>query len=139
MKPLFGAKASPSAVHGALLVLRIGVAALMLTHGWMKFNKLLTGDLAFADPIGIGSTPSLILSTIAEFLGSLFLIFGFQTRATTIVLMTNMLVIAFFAHASDPFSKKEMPFLYFLIYMTLFFVGPGKYSIDGRTSKTWPG
>ncbi|WP_460636678.1 DoxX family protein [Larkinella harenae] len=139
MKPLFGAKASPSAVHGALLVLRIGVSALMLTHGWMKVNKLLTGDMAFGDPIGIGSTPSLILSTLAEFLGSLFLIVGFQTRASAVVLMINMLVITFFAHGSDPFGKKEMPLLYFLIYLTLFFVGPGKHSIDGRTDKTWPG
>ncbi|GAB3260458.1 hypothetical protein GCM10027347_24760 [Larkinella harenae] len=111
----------------------------MLTHGWMKVNKLLTGDMAFGDPIGIGSTPSLILSTLAEFLGSLFLIVGFQTRASAVVLMINMLVITFFAHGSDPFGKKEMPLLYFLIYLTLFFVGPGKHSIDGRTDKTWPG
>ncbi|MFD1140598.1 DoxX family protein [Larkinella insperata] len=139
MKTLFGTKASPSAVHGSLLLLRVGVSALMLTHGWPKVAKIMAGDMAFGDPIGIGSTPSLILATIAEFLGSVLLIFGFQTRAAALILAINMLVITIFAHGSDPFSKKEMPLLYFLIYLTIFFVGPGKYSVDGQANKTWPG
>ncbi|MGV3560548.1 DoxX family protein [Larkinella arboricola] len=139
MKTLFGTKASPSTVHAALLVLRVGVSAIMLTHGWPKVTKIMAGDMAFGDPIGIGSTPSLILATLAEFLGSVLLILGFQTRAAALVLVINMLVITVFAHGSDPFGKKEMPLLYALIYLTIFFVGPGKYSVDGQASRTWPG
>ncbi|MGA0560730.1 DoxX family protein [Larkinella sp. VNQ87] len=139
MNPLFGTKASPSAVHAMLLLLRLGVSATMLTHGWPKFMKVTTGNFEFGDPIGIGSAPSLILSMLAEFGCSLLLILGFQTRLATLILMINMLVITVFAHGSDPFGKKEMPLLYLLIYTTLFFIGPGKYSVDGRTSKTWPG
>ncbi|GAB3341019.1 DoxX family protein [Larkinella ripae] len=139
MKALFGTKASPSTVHAVLLLLRLGVSALMLTHGWPKFTKILAGNFQFGDPIGIGSAPSLILATLAEFGCSLLLILGFQTRLAALVLMINMVVIAFFAHASDPFGKKELPLLFFLIYATIFFVGPGSYSVDGRGNKTWPG
>ncbi|RYG37897.1 MAG: DoxX family protein [Chitinophagaceae bacterium] len=139
MRPLLGAKASPFMVHISLLVLRIGVAALMLTHGWPKFTKVLAGNFTFGDPIGIGSMPSLILSMLAEFVGSILILLGFQTRIAAIILMINMLVVTFFAHGADPFGKKEMPLLYFLVYFTLYFVGPGKHSIDGRTNKTWPG
>ncbi|KAA9349369.1 DoxX family protein [Larkinella humicola] len=139
MKPLLGTKASPSMVHFSLLMLRIGVAALMLTHGWPKFMKVVTGNFTFGDPIGIGSASSLILSMLAEFVCSILILIGFQTRVAAIILMINMLVVAFFAHGADPFGKKEMPLLYFLVYFTLYFVGPGKHSIDGRTNKTWPG
>ena len=126
-------------VHFSLLVLRIGVAALMLTHGWPKFAKVLAGNFTFGDPIGIGSMPSLILAMVAEFVCSILILLGFQTRIAAIILMINMLVVTFFAHGTDPFGKKEMPLLYFLIYFTLYFVGPGKHSIDGRANKTWPG
>jgi putative oxidoreductase len=139
MKPLLGTKASPSMVHFALLVLRIGVSAMMLTHGWPKFTKILAGNFNFGDPIGIGSTPSLLLSTLAEFVGAILILLGFQTRIAAILLMINTLVITFFAHGADPFGKKELPLLYFLIYFTIYFVGPGKHSVDGRTNKTWPG
>jgi putative oxidoreductase len=139
MKPLFGTKASPATVHAVLLLLRVGVSALMLTHGWPKLAKILAGNFTFGDPIGIGSAPSLILSALAEFGGSILLILGFQTRLASILLMINMLVVVIFAHGADPFAKKEMPLLFLLIYMTIFFVGPGKHSIDGRNQKTWPG
>ncbi|MFC5411986.1 DoxX family protein [Larkinella bovis] len=139
MRPLFGTKASPSTVHVVLLLLRVAVSAIMLTHGWPKFIKVLTGDFTFGDPIGIGSAPSLILSMLAEFGCSILLILGFQTRAAASVLMINMLVVALFAHGADSFGKKEMPLLFFLIYTTIFFVGPGKHSVDGRSHKTWPG
>ncbi|GAB3934409.1 DoxX family protein [Larkinella terrae] len=139
MKPLLGTKASPATVHFALLLLRIGASALMLTHGWPKFTKLITGNFTFGDPIGIGSAPSLILATLAEFGCSVLILLGFQTRLAAIVLMVNMLVVVFFAHGSDPFGKKEMPLLFFLIYLTIYFVGPGKHSMDGRENKTWPG
>ena len=126
-------------VHFSLLVLRMGVAALMLTHGWPKFMKVLTGNFTFGDPIGIGSMTSLVLAMLAEFVCSILILIGFQTRVAAIILMINMLVVTFFAHGADPFGKKEMPLLYFLVYFTLYFVGPGKHSIDGRTNKTWPG
>ena len=39
-----------------------------------------------------------------------------------------MFVALIFKHDGDPFSKKEKP----LLYLILFISGPGKYSIDNK-------
>ncbi len=48
-----------------VLVLRICIAAFMITHGWPKFLKLLEGgEIQFGDPIGLGPAFSLVLVAI---------------------------------------------------------------------------
>jgi len=107
----------------------------MLTHGWPKLQKMLSGDFGFADPIGLGSTFSLILTTAAEFGGALLILFGLGTRLVSIPLMFTMLVAAFLVHGGDPFKKQEFPLLYFAIYLALFFLGSGKFSLDSILRK----
>ncbi|MFD2571398.1 DoxX family protein [Spirosoma soli] len=135
--PPLGVMASPSAVHSWLLLLRISVNGFMLTHGIPKLIRILNGDMSFGDPLGIGSGPSLVLATFAEAGCAVLVLLGFYTRLATLPLMFTMLVAAFIAHGGDPFGKKELSLLYLLIYATLFFVGPGKYSIDGRRVNNW--
>ncbi|MBY5958194.1 DoxX family membrane protein [Membranicola marinus] len=54
-------------INFALLVLRIAVGILMLTHGLGKFERLFgEGPIQFSDPIGIGATASLVLAIFAE-------------------------------------------------------------------------
>ena len=56
----------------ALLLLRIVFAGSMIYgHGLSKFNKLIEGNLSFADPIGIGEAPTLILAVFSEFIANL--------------------------------------------------------------------
>ena len=116
----------------ALLLLRIGAAALILTHGFSKFMKIMDGDFGFMDPIGIGATSSLFLVTFAEFFCAIALLFGFFTRGALIPLIINMLVIVFIAHGDDPFGRKELPLLYLISFITLFLTGPGKLSLDEK-------
>jgi putative oxidoreductase len=114
-----------------VLVLRISVAAFMITHGWPKLSKLLAGgEIQFGDPIGLGPVLSLILVVFAEFFCSILIGIGLGTRLATIPLIFTMFVAAFVAHADDPFRQKEMALLYILIYLTLLVVGSRKYSID---------
>ena len=42
-----------------LALLRIVPSVLMITHGIPKFQNLISGDIQFGDPIGIGAAPSL--------------------------------------------------------------------------------
>lgn len=116
----------------ALLLLRVGAGALMLTHGFPKLMRILDGNLQFGDPIGIGPAASLILVTFAEFFCSLFVMAGFMTRASLIPLMFAMAVAAFIAHAGDPFGDKELPIFFLISFITLFLTGPGKYSLDHK-------
>jgi putative oxidoreductase len=119
-----------NALNFGLLLLRIGFSAAMLTHGYGKLIKVLSGDFSFGDPIGIGSTASLILCIFAEFIAPIFIIIGLKTRWFSAIASINMFVAAFVAHAGDPFAKKEKALLFLLIFIFLCFSGPGKYSLD---------
>jgi len=61
-----------------LLLFRVLISASFLTHGSSKAIKLLNGDFSFADPIGIGELPTLILAVIAEVIAPLFFIIGYK-------------------------------------------------------------
>lgn len=119
----------------SLAILRIGAALLMLTHGWPKIANFSTYLTKFSDPIGLGPAISLQLAIVAEFFCAILLAFGFLTRLSLIPLMITMSVAAFIAHADDPFGSKEKPLLFLLIFIFLFFAGPGKYSVDGQIKK----
>ncbi len=131
MNRFFSTVPNASSLHVGLLLLRIGVACLMLTHGLPKLQKVLSGNFAFGDPLGLGSGVSLTLAALAEVGGSLLILVGAATRLAVLPLIVTMLVAAFVAHADDPFGKKELPLLYLSIYILLLLAGAGKYSVDG--------
>ena len=119
-----------------LLGLRVISSAFMLTHGWPKFQQLISGEeITFGDPLGIGATASLILAVFAEFFCSIFVALGIRTRLAAIPLSITMLVAAFIAHGDDAFGRKEKALLYLLIYITLIVVGGGKYTLDSLWRK----
>jgi putative oxidoreductase len=118
-----------------LLFLRIVSGAVMLTHGYPKFQKILTGDMKFGDPIGMGEIPSLYLSTFAEFLCAILVIIGLYTRLSLIPLIINMSVAFFIAHAADDFGTKEKSLLFLGMFIVIFLTGPGRFSIDNKINK----
>lgn len=116
----------------ALLIFRLGVGLMMLTHGWPKCQRLLSGEMRFGDPLGIGVEASLILAVLAEFVGSVLLVLGLGTRLAAIPLMITMAVAWFVVHADDPFGTQEKAALYLVCFLVIFITGPGKYSLDKR-------
>ena len=121
----------PLATDLALLLLRLAAGGIMAySHGWGKLQKMLSGDMGFADPIGVGEEASLILTVFAEFLCGILVAVGLFTRAALVPLIITMLVAVFIIHADDPFSKQEFGILYLIPYITLFLTGPGKLSLD---------
>ena len=136
MKNLFSTGFNVKSLDFILLLVRITVAAFMLTHGYPKLMKLLAGgEIMFADPFGLGMTFSLVLAVFAEFFCSILVGFGLGTRLATIPLIITMLVAAFIAHANDPFGKKELALLYLVIFVFLLFTGSGKFSVDYLISR----
>lgn len=119
-----------------LLILRVSVAVLMLTHGSKKLLMLFDGSAtSFADPIGIGPVFSLILAVGAEFGCSILLIAGFFTRLATLPLIFTMLVAIFSVHWHDPFAMKELAVLYLIVFVTIAISGAGRYSFDNIIAK----
>lgn len=136
MKKLFQTGTSDEYLNILILVLRIAVAAFMITHGAPKLSKLLAGgEIKFGDPIGLGPALSLFLAVFAEFICSLLIGIGLGTRLAAIPLMFTMLVAAFISHGPDPFRQKEMALLYFLLYLAMLVIGSRKYSFDYLISR----
>ena len=118
------------------LILRLGMGAFMLTHGWPKMMKLFAGgEIEFGDPIGLGPTLSLILTVFAEVICSILLIVGYKTKWAAIPLAFAMFVAGFIVHGDDPFGRKEKALLYLVAYIAIALIGAGKYSVDDKIGK----
>jgi putative oxidoreductase len=132
-----------------LLFLRLGIGGYLITHGWGKLQMLLAGGAEkFGDPIGLGSTLSLVLVTTSEFLCALLIVLGLATRLAAVPVVITMAVAAFVIHAGDPWTmeaaanaffsgasktwfSKEPALLYLIPFLSLVFTGGGKISLDG--------
>ncbi len=131
MKEILSINNTTNATDIALLIARVGIAALMLTHGIPKLMMLFSGaPVKFPPMMGMSAKLSLGLAVFAEVFCSALILTGFATRVATIPLIVTMLVAVFFVHRADPFNIKESGLHYLLVYVVLLFAGSGKYSID---------
>src|SRR5690349_10558882 len=108
MKPILSIILNPGLhtkrINIILLFVRLMIGIFMLTHGLVKFSKLIGEEpIKFADPLNIGVNTSLTLAVFAEFFCSIFLIFGFATRLSGVALLFTMLVAAFISHGGEGF------------------------------------
>jgi putative oxidoreductase len=131
MRRIFNINLNQNQVSFALLVLRVVIGCFMLVHGLPKLHTLVAGgQIQFADPIGVGQIPSMILAIFAEVFCSILVILGFGTRLAVIPLMVTMMVAIFIIHVPDGFAKQELPAHYLLTYFFLLVSGSGKFSVD---------
>lgn len=113
-----------------LLVLRFfGGGTMLLAHGLGKLFDFKDRMHSFPDPLGLGSSLSLGLAIFAEVGCAVLLVLGVFTRLASIPLLVTMLVAFFIVHSGDPFARKELAFLFMGIYLALFFLGGGRYSL----------
>jgi putative oxidoreductase len=114
-----------------ILILRVGVGGCMLLgHGWGKLTGF--ADLAgrFPDPLGVGSTASLVLAIFAEVVCALLLVVGLGTRFAAVPLVVTMLVAAGIVHAGDPWAKKELALVYAVPLLALVLTGGGRFALE---------
>ena len=118
-----------SYINTALLFFRVSFSLCLMTHGYGKLMKLINGNFDFADPLGVGSIPSLIFTVFGEFIAPIFIILGYRTRLALIFSIITTGVIAFVVHADDPFKGKEKALLFCIGFIALYLTGSGKYSL----------
>lgn len=114
----------------SLLLWRLLFGMLFMMHGLTKINDFGQMALAFPDPLGVGSEISLILAIFGEVFCSVLLIFGLLTRLALIPMIFTMCIAFFVIHAGDPFSAKELSFIYLTTFIIIWVSGAGKYSLD---------
>lgn len=129
-----------SATDVGLLILRIGLAALLIwLHGWNRLTQAV-GYLFFGEPwtfvnfVGRIGFPYpvvfAVLSALAESLAALLVGVGVATRAAAGIVAINMTVALYNeATGGDPI---ELPALYLLIAVGLVFTGPGALRLQLR-------
>jgi len=124
----------------AALLLRLGFGFYMLLgHGIPKIPRLFADEVRFASVFGMPPFMSLLLAVFAEVVCAVAIIVGFKTKWAVIPLIFTMLVAGLYIHWNDPWfavnaaggSSKEMAMLFLFGYLGVYFLGSGKYSVDG--------
>lgn len=118
----------------SLLVLRLWLGlSMFFIHGLDKMQHFSDYAGQFPNPIGIGVKPGLVLVIIAEVLGAWMLALGLLTRLGALMLAIDMGVAFFLVHhraVGMEAHSGELAFIYMAGFVTLFFAGPGKFSLD---------
>lgn len=128
----------PDEWHGAIgkLVLRLVFGGSMLfSHGIPKLQAWSEKAASFPDPIGVGNEASFALTIFAEAFCAGLVVLGGLTRFALIPLIIAMATAFFLIHGADPFNVKELSFLYMGAFITMFFIGAGRLSIDSLIAR----
>jgi putative oxidoreductase len=128
---LFGTHTTGPVGDLGLLVLRLFAGlALALAHG---INKLPPSERFVGRVAGFGfPAPEVFawLSGFAEFGCGILVAIGLLTRPAATIIVGNMVVVVLFAHAGDPFGRRELPLLFGFVFLMFVLVGAGRYSVD---------
>lgn len=135
MAKIASVRYSKNGVNFCLLLLRLGLGVMMLTHGVPKLLNYNQIAPDFFDPFQVSSHVSFVLVLVAEVVCSLFLIFGLFSRLVVIPLIIQMLIVIFVVHMPEGFGRQELAVHYLVGYMIILILGPGKISLDGIPSR----
>ena len=133
---LFPVKPDGTFISVKLLIVRVVFGVMLMNHGidkWANYQEL---SAVFPDPLGIGSPLSLGLAIFGELACSMAFIIGFLYRLAMIPMIFTMCVAFFIVHADDPFAVKELAFVYLVVFVLVYIVGPGKFAVDRWISKS---
>lgn len=124
--------------HFGLLLLRVGIGIMFILHGWPKLAggperwEAIGSSMEF---FGIGFAPAFwgFMAGFAEAVGGFLLMLGFFFRPACILLLLTMLV-ATTKHvaAGDGFGGYSHALESAILFFSLLFIGPGKYSLDNK-------
>ncbi|MBS1772325.1 MAG: DoxX family protein [Bacteroidetes bacterium] len=121
-----------------LLIMRIGVGAMMMLHGFPKITGgtekwLSLGKHISHVGINFGYTFWGFMAAISEGIGGLFIILGLFFRPTAFLLFFTML-IAVLTHLSsiegDIWSDASHAIELCSVFIAMFIMGPGRFSVD---------
>lgn len=132
---LFPMKPDGTAFSLLLLALRLLFGVLLLSHGMQKWANFDSLSVMFPDPLGVGHSISLGLAIFAELACSIGFIFGALYRLVLIPMIFTMAMAFFVIHGNDPFSLRELSFVYMVVFVLMFLAGPGKFSLDRLIAK----
>jgi len=124
--------------NAALLVMRTGIGIAMTLHGYPKISggEHVWHEVGKAMGVfGITFLPTFwgFMAAITEFLGGILFIIGLAFRPACILLAFVMLVVILGGWKNHSHYDNFLhPLELFVVFISLLFLGPGRYSADGK-------
>lgn len=135
MKSLLSTKYSNAAFNAGMLVMRVFLGLILMSHGYAKLVKFSSLKNHFMNFLHLGSTLSLSLIIFAELFCGFLILLGMFTRLAAIPIVIGMGVVFFIASNYDLFGVGERGAMYMAAAFMILLCGPGKISVDGMTGK----
>lgn len=123
-----------------ILILRLSVGLMMIPHG---INKIINPSAlmyiqSLLDDKGLPAFISYGVF-VSEILAPLFIVLGFRTRLSALVMFVSGIMVLFLAYSDIFFGLTqyggwlaELPALFMFGALALFFTGGGKYGISNK-------
>ncbi|MGV3588337.1 MAG: DoxX family protein [Adhaeribacter sp.] len=120
------------------LILRLAIGILLLLHG---ISKLINGIDWMVGMLEGKGLPSVLAYGVyvGEVIAPILLLIGFRTRIAAIIIVINMFTALALAHTQELFQlgksggwAVELPALFLLSALSLFFLGGGRYASSTR-------
>lgn len=124
------------------LLLRVSVSILMLFHGYSKISNGVDNIVFGLVQVGI---PGFLAYCVylGEVIFPILIIIGLCARLAAIGMGSTMMFAIFLVFSDKLFILNnhgapiiELPLLYLILSITIFLIGPGKYSFDIRVRLT---
>lgn len=139
IRTLTRTSATASQVDAGIAVLRIVLGVVMVAHGWQKlFQFGIAGVTAGFDGMGIPMAGLVAPAvSVLEFGGGILLIPGLFSRPVALLVALNMVGAMLMVHMPAGFfmpNGMEFTLILAAAALAVLFIGPGRYSVDGRIS-----
>jgi len=122
----------------AKLIVRLGLGIMMLFHGVDKIRHGISGIKDLTMKAGL---PEFLAYGVyvGEVLMPIFIILGLYARVASVVVGFTMVFAIFLAYGGALFALgehgtplMELPFLYLVLSLGVFFLGSGRYALNSK-------
>ncbi|MBC7934818.1 MAG: DoxX family protein [Rhizobacter sp.] len=117
--------------HLTMLIFRVLVSLeLMIVHGFKKLGIGVSVAEIIPNPLHLPEAFNNGFAIGANIIAPVFIVFGLLTRLAILPVLAVTLTGYFVLHWNDALLIKDVPFIYSLVLMLVWVLGPGKYSLD---------
>ena len=114
-----------------MLLFRIVISLqLMIVHGLKKLGIGVSEVEKVPNPLHLPEIVNQLFATAANLIFPILVTLGFLTRIAVLPTLAVTLMGYFVVHWHDPLLTKDVPFMYSVVFLLVFVLGPGKYSAD---------
>lgn len=123
----------PICQPAGLLAIRCVLGILLIYHGAEVFDRSIVDKYLSWNVFKKGpGEPLVYIGKIMELAAGIFFLLGLFTRLASLLTIGVMGFIIFFIGKGKIWYEDQHPFLFILLALVFFFIGPGKWSLDKK-------